>query len=302
MHRLCMCIHTDGDPIETSSLTFMGISGDGPRKTYDTDSHPYRSDAGPYTMFALLMSDQCPRSIRILYDRFGEVFRGSGPFPNQLEAAIRAIDAINPLRTVKGFGGAVRRFPRTSIIEALCNAVCHFDPWMEKDIWVVITRERLCVCSPGGYDLLVREGSGITARNTHLAGVLVDRGHARMQYRGMALMRVPYRNTWQRPVIKEVNGWVAVILPPVCISWHEQDEALLSLEGFLRRNPGSSLEDVCKGMFLSPNAAKAMLQTLETDNSIFAMGLRQDARYYLLSQSRCRRFGRCTSRPRPSRP
>lgn len=181
---------------------------------------------GSFTNMGLLLSDQCPFSIKIA--RFKGTRKAefqtrrecNGSLFDQLSNAFEMLDMLNNLTATFDNGPArqeQRDYPEQALREALLNAVAHRDYCIASNIFVNLYDDRCEIISPGGLP------QGNTAEAA-LAGVSVARNEKLCQllYRmklieaygtGLSKIICSYNELEPKPQIKFLDGAVVVILP-----------------------------------------------------------------------------------------
>ena len=131
-----------------------------------------RDDLSRYTNLALMMSDQCPWTMRIRTGTVEEVV--GGPVYSHVDSAKTRIIDIRR-RLAKDYDLELRKIPHAALNEILLNAVSHRSYCSPESITVDIRAESVTVSSPGG---LVRTGNSFRerTRNPNLAALLRSSG------------------------------------------------------------------------------------------------------------------------------
>ena len=186
---LKMIKETDGDKYENARSIQQELTFNSAKKEFETDSVSFNeqtmrtlkliSDDGVYTNLGLLLSDQCPHTIK------AAVFEGTNKFVfkdraefngsllEQINSAYEYINRYN--RTRSEFEGIhridIRDYPVEAIREALLNSVVHRDYAFSASILISIFDDRIEIVSIGG---LVR---GIT-KDEIFMGLSVQRNEA----------------------------------------------------------------------------------------------------------------------------
>lgn len=186
---LKMIKETDGDKYENARSIQQELTFNSAKKEFETDSVRFNeqtmrtlkliSDDGVYTNLGLLLSDQCPHTIK------AAVFEGTNKFVfkdraefngsllEQINSAYEYINRYN--RTRSEFEGIhridIRDYPVEAIREALLNSVVHRDYAFSASILISIFDDRIEIVSIGG---LVR---GIT-KDEIFMGLSVQRNEA----------------------------------------------------------------------------------------------------------------------------
>ena len=182
---------------------------------------------GTYTNLALLLSDQCPHTIKSAVFEGGEkaVFRDrqefSGSLLAQLEEAYAFIDRFNSLRAE--FQGLdridIRDYPPETIREALLNAIAHRDYAFSASTLISIFTDRIEFVSIGGLP------KGITYEDI-LLGVSVPRNPrlANIFYRlrlieafgtGIPKIKGSYQGQAAQPLIQTSDNAFKITLPNI---------------------------------------------------------------------------------------
>ncbi len=186
---LKMIKETDGDKYENARSIQQELTFHSAKKEFETDSVSFNeqtmrtlkliSDDGVYTNLGLLLSDQCPHTIKAAVfegtDKF--VFKDraefNGSLLEQINSAYEYINRYN--RTRSEFEGIhridIRDYPVEAIREALLNSVVHRDYAFSASILISIFDDRIEIVSIGG---LVR---GIT-KDEIFMGLSVQRNEA----------------------------------------------------------------------------------------------------------------------------
>ncbi|MDO5150977.1 MAG: putative DNA binding domain-containing protein [Oscillospiraceae bacterium] len=165
---LKMIKETDGDKYENLRSIQQELTFTAAEKEFDTDGvlfneHTMRtlkliSEDGVYTNLGLLLSDQCPHTIK------AAVFEGTNKciFKDRAEFTGSLLEQINSVyeyvnrynRTRSEFEGLhridIRDYPIEAIREALLNAVVHRDYAFSASILVSIFDDRIEIVSIGG--------------------------------------------------------------------------------------------------------------------------------------------------------
>ena len=180
---------------------------------------------GLYTNLALLLSDQCPHTIKaaVFQDNDKAVFKDrqefSGSVLGQLEEAYGYISRYNQLRSE--FSGLERTnkkdYPEEALREALVNAVVHRDYSLSGPIIISIFNDRIEITTLGG---LVKE---LTLSDIMLGvSVLRNRNLGNIFYRlqlieaygtGIGKIMGCYKNSRCKPELKISDNAFKIILP-----------------------------------------------------------------------------------------
>lgn len=180
---------------------------------------------GGYTNLALILSDQCPSTIKAA--RFADDGRGvfearrefSGSVLSQLDGAYEFLDSCNGYRT--GYDGLERRdwrdWPPVAVREALVNAVAHRDYALSGPTLVSVTPSALEVVSLGGLPLGIEpedlEAHVSVPRNRALANVLFRLELIEAYGTGLERMRASYGGSGLQVGISMTANTFTVRLP-----------------------------------------------------------------------------------------
>lgn len=186
---LKMIKETDGDKYENARSVQQELTFNSAKKEFATDGVAFNeqtmrtlkliSDDGVYTNLGLLLSDQCPHTIKAAVfegvDKY--IFKDRAEFTGslleQINSAYEYINRYN--RTRSEFEGIhridIRDYPVEVIREALLNSVVHRDYAFSASILISIFEDRIEIVSIGG---LVR---GIT-KDEIFMGLSVQRNES----------------------------------------------------------------------------------------------------------------------------
>lgn len=231
-----MIKNTDGDSFEShrtlhENLTFLELSQEMEHQELEfgeiqMENLGLRSKDGEFTNLALILSDQCPYSIKIakFQDETKQVFLDrdelTGSVFSQLREALKIINYSNA--TTATFDDDLYRkdkisYPKVAIREALLNAVVHRDYNFSAGISVNIFSNRIEIISLGG---LV---DGLSIKSI-LRGATQPRNEklANMFYRleliesyGIGIGRIldSYDGCQYQPTFEDLDGAFCVTLP-----------------------------------------------------------------------------------------
>ena len=182
---------------------------------------------GTYTNLALLLSDQCPYSIKCaIYNGNNKIeFQDRKEFPGslfeQLDEVFKYLDMFNKVKgIIKGlYREDTKDYPDYAIRESLLNAVIHRDYNFKGSVLVHMFNNRIEIVSLGG---LV---SGITIKDV-LKGVSEPRNHllANIFFRltliesygtGIGKILESYKNTNHKPLFDNSDNVFVVTLPNI---------------------------------------------------------------------------------------
>ncbi len=169
--------------------------------------------AGAYTNLALLLSDQCPTTIKLAFlaeneHRVDEVVELSGSLFRQYADTFEKLDRHNR-KFIKTLAGRAvddkeyREYPVMSIREALANAVVHRDYSLSTPTLVRVSHDRIEIVSTGGLAPGVSKEElflGVSVcRNPKLARVFNKIRVVDSFGLGLARIREGYQNTAVEP-------------------------------------------------------------------------------------------------------
>ena len=196
-----------------------------------------RNSNGGYTNLALLLSDQCPYSIKCaIYNgnnkiEFQDRKEFTGSLFEQLDEVFKYLDMFNKVKgVIKGlYREDTKDYPDYAIREALLNAIIHRDYNFKGSVLVHMFNNRIEIVSLGG---LV---SGITIKDV-LKGVSEPRNQmlANIFFRltliesygtGIGKIVESYENTNHKPVFDDSDNAFLVTLPN--INYVEKQDRIL---------------------------------------------------------------------------
>jgi ATP-dependent DNA helicase RecG len=187
-----------------------------------------------YTILGLLLSDQCPHSIKaaVFQDNTMAVFKDRREFEGslfkQLGDAYDFIAMHNPIRA--DFNKLIRidtrSFPESAVREALLNALVHREYAMNGSVLIKIFPDRIEFISIGGLlhgveleDIM----SGFSiCRNKHLADVFYRLRLIEAYGTGMQKIFEAYKKSGVAPTVDITPNVFKVILPNVNINSQEK--------------------------------------------------------------------------------
>lgn len=181
---------------------------------------------GLFTNLGLMLSDQCPFSIKIAR------FKGShktvfqtrrevgGSLLAQVSAALEMLDMLNEVHAVVE-GNPERRewrdYPPEALREVVLNAVVHRDYEIRASIGINVYDDRCEVVSPGGLPrgaTFAGALAGVSvARNAGLAAIFYRLRWIEAYGTGLAKIRESYEGKAFEPAIDFLDGAVKVVLP-----------------------------------------------------------------------------------------
>lgn len=203
-----------------------------------------RGHDGLFTNLGLLLSDECPRGIKLA--RFSGTAKAvfqtrrefDGSVLGQVVDALEMLDMLNNVRVEVGARPErieVRDYPAPALREALINAVVHRDYGVQADIGVNVFDDRCEIVSPGGLPHgATWEGAlaGVSvARNAGLAALFYRLQWVEAYGTGLAKIVGAYEGTGLEPDIVFLDGAVKVVLPNVNAVFSGEAPAQEALEG-----------------------------------------------------------------------
>lgn len=211
-------------------LTFETLTSEMKKRNIEFGKEKMRTlkmigEDGLYTNLALLLSDQCPFTIKaaIFQGSYKDVFRDrkefSGSVLKQLEDVYHFVDLCN--RTQAFFSGLVRTdvrdYPEAAVRESLLNSVVHRDYSYSGSTLINIYEDQIEFVSLGGLvpGLELESiflGVSVT-RNPNLAAIFY-RMHLIESY-GIGIRRIQhaYGNSPLKPKFETAKGVFRVTLP-----------------------------------------------------------------------------------------
>lgn len=180
---------------------------------------------GLYTNLALLLSDQCPHTIKaaVFQDNDKAVFKDrhefSGSVLEQLDEAYGYICRYNQIRSE--FSGLERNdkkdYPEEALREALVNAVVHRDYSLPGPIIINIFNDRIEITTLGG---LVKELTlndimlGVSVlRNSNLGNIFYRLQLIEAYGTGISKIMGCYKDSHRKPELKISDNAFKIILP-----------------------------------------------------------------------------------------
>ena len=185
-----------------------------------------RRRRGAYTNLALLLSDQCPTTIKLAFlaeneHRVDEVVELSGSLFRQYADTFEKLDRHNR-KFIKTLAGRAvddkeyREYPVMSIREALANAVVHRDYSLSTPTLVRVSHDRIEIVSTGGLAPGVSKEElflGVSVcRNPKLARVFNKIRVVDSFGLGLARIREGYQNTAVEPSFEIGSNFFKITL------------------------------------------------------------------------------------------
>ena len=286
-----MTVPFEERPCKIQTLSFSGIN-----KILDSSASRtmitldrLRSD-GRFINHALMISDQCPWHIRMVFGAQDVSLEGS--LPVQLTDCLRNIKQAIPMISVPNRVGRYRRIPSKATQEAIVNAVIHFDPESGKEIVVNMDADLITVTSPGGVFIpdtwadITRTG----ARNARMADLLVAMGYAQLKGRGFGIIKECYCSTGVIPCLVKGENSFTVRLPPLDTRARDSKDVKKAVLEYIRVHRNPRMNEISSGTMLSPHIVKKVLKEMEEKGEVFIMGSGNDRRVFTNDTSETERI------------
>lgn len=268
------------------SFMKAGMELDEPRM----ESLGLRSE-GRYTNLALLLSDQCPYTIKLasFTDEYKSEFLDrqevGGSVLTQADDAYRFIRRNTKTRAT--FSGMNRidtpEYPEAAVKEALVNAVLHRDyEFSSASILVSLFPRNMTVVSVGGLvpgiglDDVVMGSS--CPRNNGLMTVFYKLGRIAAQGTGIRKIREQYRNEEVKPVIEVSTNVFKITLPSPSAG---EPEGFGKVEAFLVRNGPSGRADLERELGTSKSKVREIVNAMIATGRIERTGSGRGTKYRL---------------------
>ena len=183
-------------------------------------------DDGLFTNLGLLLSDQCPFSVKVARFRGARkaVFQTRreicGSVLAQVGETLEMLDMLNDVHAVAD-GAPERRewrsYPPEALRETVLNALVHRDYEIRASVGINVYDDRCEVLSPGGLPRGSTEMSAFAgvsvARNVGLAAIFYRLRWIEAYGTGLAKIRESYRECGLEPDVDFLDGAVKVVLP-----------------------------------------------------------------------------------------
>lgn len=236
---------------------------------------------GAYTNLALLLSDQCPYSVKaaIFQGRDKTIFRDrrefGGSIFSQLEETFAYFSHYNRIYAYsEGLDRVEKRdYPPEALREGLLNALIHRDYSFSGPILASLYDDRLEIISIGGVVPGLRMEdimAGISqSRNGKLAAIFYRLGYVESYGTGIRKMLDCYKDGLQKPILSSTSGSFTLILPninadhPSPLERKEQE-----ILDFLKEKGYLSRVDIMEGCHLGSTYAYRLLKKLAKDGYI----------------------------------
>ena len=262
------------------------------------------SSEGIYTNLGLLLSEQCPHTIKaaVFEGRDQNVFKDrrefSGSLMQQLNEAYDYIDFHNQTHATfqKLLRIDIRDYPEVAVREALLNSLVHRDYSFRASTLISIYDDRMEFVSIGGLlpgleldDLMI----GVSVcRNPNLANVFYRLQLIEAYGTGMKKIMGAYTDAPVQPQITTTNNAFKIVLPNVNATpketneigkvvvpiWDSNEEKILH---FLREHQVITRKETQVLLGVSQSTAGRILKTMVDNNQLKQLGGSRTTRYEL---------------------
>ena len=312
-----MIKETDGDSFEDMRSLNQKLTFKSTKKEFETRDIPFSSPQmqtlkiispdGLYTNLGLLLSDQCPHTVKAaVFEGTGQsVFKDrrefSGSLMRQLGEAYDYIDFHNQTHATfqKLLRIDTRDYPEVAVREALLNSLVHRDYSFRASTLISIYDDRIEFVSVGGLlpgleleDLMM----GVSAcRNPHLANVFYRLQLIEAYGTGMRKIMGAYAEAASQPQIMTTSNAFKIVLPNVnftateakkttsigkeapAASRSREDEVLR----FLAEHPSITRKEAQALLGVSQSTAGRILKEMMDKGQIVSHGASRALRYEL---------------------
>ena len=313
-----MIKETDGDSFEDMRSLNQKLTFKSTKKEFETRDIPFSSPQmqtlkiispdGLYTNLGLLLSDQCPHTVKaaVFEGTDQSVFKDrrefSGSLMRQLGEAYDYIDFHNQTHATfqKLLRIDTRDYPEVAVREALLNSLVHRDYSFRASMLISIYDDRIEFVSVGGLlpgleleDLMM----GVSAcRNPHLANVFYRLQLIEAYGTGMRKIMGAYAWAASQPQIMTTSNAFKIVLPNMnftpteakkagsnqqkkapAASHFREDEILR----FLAEHPSITRREVQALLGVSQSTAGRILKEMMDKGQIISHGASRALRYEL---------------------
>ncbi len=304
-----MIKETDGDVYEAlrsinQDLTFNSCENEFKNRNIDFKEQALKlvSNDGLYTNLGLLLSDQCPYTIKAAvfedYDQslFKDRNEFSGSLLKQLEDVYSFIDKYNNNRSTfdKLWRIDTRDYPEKALREALLNSIVHRDYSYSASTLISIYKDRLEIVSVGGlmpgYELKDIKNGLSDTRNPNLANIFYRL--KLIEAYGTVIMKIydTYELSGCEPEIITTNNSFKIILPN--INYKQNNNLYISspemiycdeniLLKYLNDNQSITRKEVETLMGLSQSSAGRILKKMVDEGKLIQFGGSKNIKYML---------------------
>lgn len=239
-----------------------------------------------FSNFGLFISDQCPWHIVLRVDGRERVFMG--PMFMQMLDCVEQLREATPFVTIFGRLAKYKRFPGPAVIEAMTNAVIHFDASLNKDIVVDLSEDLVTITSPGGVpsDAFLDEDPGLQPRNPKLAAFIYKVCVVCRSVKGVRAIRSCYSTSGLLPIVVRGENSFSISLPSldnISLSLTEAKDVVLR---YLKEHGKGSLIELSICLMMSVNRMKLILSELEAEGHIMLMGTGKSSTAFLIRQDK----------------
>lgn len=304
-----MIKETDGDVYEAlrsinQDLTFNSCENEFKNRNIDFKEQALKlvSNDGLYTNLGLLLSDQCPYTIKAAvfedYDQslFKDRNEFSGSLLKQLEDVYSFIDKYNNNRSTfdKLWRIDTRDYPEKALREALLNSIVHRDYYYSASTLISIYKDRLEIVSVGGlmpgYKLKDIKNGLSDTRNPNLANIFYRLKLIEAYGTGIKKIYDAYELSGCEPEIITTNNSFKIILPN--INYKQNNNLYISspemiycdeniLLKYLNDNQSITRKEVETLMGLSQSSAGRILKKMVDEGKLIQFGGSRNIKYML---------------------
>lgn len=304
-----MIKETDGDVYEAlrsinQDLTFNSCENEFKNRNIDFKEQALKlvSNDGLYTNLGLLLSDQCPYTIKAAvfedYDQslFKDRNEFSGSLLKQLEDVYSYIDKYNNNRSTfdKLWRIDTRDYPEKALREALLNSIVHRDYSYSASTLISIYKDRLEIVSVGGlmpgYELKDIKNGLSDTRNPNLANIFYRLKLIEAYGTGIKKIYDAYELSGCEPEIITTNNSFKIILPNV--NYKQSNNLYISspemiycdenvLLKYLNDNQSITRKEVETIMGLSQSSAGRILKKMVDEGKLIQFGGSRNIKYML---------------------
>lgn len=304
-----MIKETDGDVYEAlrsinQDLTFNSCENEFKNRNIDFKEQALKlvSNDGLYTNLGLLLSDQCPYTIKAAvfedYDQslFKDRNEFSGSLLKQLEDVYSFIDKYNNNRSTfdKLWRIDTRDYPEKALREALLNSIVHRDYYYSASTLISIYKDRLEIVSVGGlmpgYELKDIKNGLSDTRNPNLANIFYRLKLIEAYGTGIKKIYDAYELSGCEPEIITTNNSFKIILPN--INYKQNNNLYISspemkycneniLLKYLNDNQSITRKEVETLMGLSQSSAGRILKKMVDEGKLIQFGGSKNIKYML---------------------
>ncbi len=304
-----MIKETDGDVYEAlrsinQDLTFNSCENEFKNRNIDFKEQALKlvSNDGLYTNLGLLLSDQCPYTIKAAvfedYDQslFKDRNEFSGSLLKQLEDVYSFIDKYNNNRSTfdKLWRIDTRDYPEKALREALLNSIVHRDYSYSASTLISIYKDRLEIVSVGGlmpgYELKDIKNGLSDTRNPNLANIFYRLKLIEAYGTGIKKIYDAYELSGCEPEIITTNNSFKIILPN--LNYKQNNNLYISspemkycdeniLLKYLNDNQSITRKEVETLMGLSQSSAGRILKKMVDEGKLIQFGGSKNIKYML---------------------